>query len=221
MGRITRVRAAFVIGYADGDHCIWPGGELVHEDDVVVFVGRGYAGRVDVDIDAGNAVVSPGFIDLNALADIDHAIFDSWPTGESRTGLAWSREYLADHGPVFTEEEELFRRQFALSQLVRNGITTMMPIAAETYKPWCEDYADAAQLASAVTEIGLRAYLGPSYRTHVPYTDGTASLLHEDEAKGPGRAGAGRSGSAGTTRVPPAGWSAPRCCRRASRRRPS
>ena len=184
MGRITRVRAAFVIGYENGDHCIWPQGELVHEDDTVLFVGRGYPGRVDTEIDAGHAILSPGFIDLNALADIDHAIFDSWPTGETRMGLAWSEEYLADHGPVFTGEEELFRRQFALSQLVRNGITTIMPIAAETYKPWCEDYADAAQLAGAVTEIGLRAYLGPSYRTHVPYTDGTASLLHEDEGKG-------------------------------------
>ncbi|MFF5794115.1 chlorohydrolase family protein [Paeniglutamicibacter sp. NPDC012692] len=184
MGQTTRVRAAFVIGYENGDHCIWPRGELVHEDGLIVFVGRGYAGRVDVEIDAGNAIVSPGFIDLNALADVDHAIFDSWPTGDRRTGLAWSEEYLADHGPVFTEEEELFRRQFAVSQLVRNGITTIMPIAAETYKPWCEDYADMAQLASAVTDLGLRAYLGPSYRTHVPYTDGTASLLHEDEDRG-------------------------------------
>ncbi|GAB3619868.1 amidohydrolase family protein [Glutamicibacter endophyticus] len=184
MGQVTRVRAAFVIGYQDGDHCIWPQGELVHEDGTVVFVGRGYTGPVDVEVEADNAIVSPGFIDLNALSDIDHAIFDSFTGGDLRRGLAWSEDYLHNHGAVFTEEEEAFRRRFAISQLVRNGITTIMPIAAETYKPWCEDYADMAQMARAVEELGLRAYLGPSYRTHVPYTDGTGPLLHEDEVKG-------------------------------------
>ncbi len=184
MGRITRVTAAFVIGFENDDHCIWPQGELVHEDDKIIFVGRGYTGRVDVEIAAGHAIVSPGFVDTNALADIDHALFDSWPSGDRRLGLMWSQEYLHQHGAVFTPEEMLFRRQFAVSQLVRNGITTIMPIAAETYFPWCEDYEDLALLAGAVKDLGIRGYLGPSYRALVPYTDGQAVRLHEDEAKG-------------------------------------
>lgn len=184
MGQITRIKAAFVIGFENDDHCIWPQGELVHEDEKIIFVGRGYEGRVDREIDAGHAVVSPGFVDTNALADIDHALFDSWPKGDRRLGLMWSEEYLHNHGPVFTREEMLFRRQFAISQLVRNGITTIMPIAAETYFPWCEDYQDMALLAGAVKDLGIRGYLGPSYRALVPYTDGTAVKLYEDEAKG-------------------------------------
>lgn len=181
---ITRVKAAFVIGYADGDHCIMPDAELVHDDGTILFVGRDYDGRVDVEINAGQAVVSPGFIDLNALADIDHAIFDSWPDASRRLGLMWSEEYLKDHGAVFTREQARFRREFALSQLVRNGITTLMPIASESYHEWCEDYQDMADTAGAVEAIGLRAYLGPSYRTAVPYTDGSNALLHEDERRG-------------------------------------
>ncbi|MGP9782503.1 chlorohydrolase family protein [Glutamicibacter sp. AOP12-B1-11] len=184
MGQITRVKASFVIGFEAGDHCIWPQGELVHEEERIIFVGRGYQGRVDVEVDAGHAILSPGFIDMNALADIDHALFDSWPAGDRRLGLVWSETYLKQHGSVFTEEEEKFRRQYALSQLVRNGITTVMPIAAETYKPWCEDYEDMAQLAQAVRQLGLRAYLGPSYRALVPYTDGRVIKLFADEAKG-------------------------------------
>jgi cytosine/adenosine deaminase-related metal-dependent hydrolase len=181
---ITRVKAAFVIGYADGDHCILPGAELVHDDGTILFVGRDYAGHVDVEINAGQAIVSPGFIDLNALADIDHAIFDSWPDASRRLGLVWSEAYLKDHGAVFTREQARFRREFALSQLVRNGITTLMPIASESYHEWCEDYQDMAGTAEAVEAIGLRAYLGPSYRTAVPYTDGSNVLLYEDERRG-------------------------------------
>jgi 5-methylthioadenosine/S-adenosylhomocysteine deaminase len=181
---ITRIKAAFVIGYADGDHCILPNAELVHEDGTILFVGRDYPGSVDTEVDAGQSIVSPGFIDLNALADIDHAIFDSWPDSSRRLGLVWSEEYLKDHGAVFTPEQSRFRREFALSQLVRNGITTMMPIASESYHEWCEDYQDMADTASAAEALGIRAYLGPSYRTAVPYTDGTRVLLHEDERRG-------------------------------------
>lgn len=181
---ITRLKAAFVIGYADNDHCILRDAELVHDDADILFVGREYSGHVDVEINAGQAIVSPGFIDLNALADIDHAIFDSWPDASRRLGLVWSEAYLKDHGAVFTREQARFRREFALSQLVRNGITTLMPIASESYHEWCEDYQDMADTAEAVEAIGLRAYLGPSYRTAVPYTDGTNVLLHEDERRG-------------------------------------
>jgi cytosine/adenosine deaminase-related metal-dependent hydrolase len=181
---ITRIKAAFIIGYADGDHCILPDAELVHEDGTIVFVGRDYPGKVDIDIDAGEAIVSPGFIDLNALADIDHALFDSWPDPGRRLGLVWSESYLGDHGAVFTREQARFRREFALSQLVRNGITTLMPIASESYHEWCEDYEDLADTAAAVEDLGVRAYLGPSYRTAVPYTDGKRVMLHEDERRG-------------------------------------
>lgn len=183
---ITRISAKFVIGYADadGDHTIIENGELVHDEDRIVFVGRDYDGHVDTEVDAGSAIVSPGFIDTNALADIDHAIFDSWHTSEHSLGLSWSESYLHNHGPRFDRETMRFRREFAISQLIRNGITTMMPIAAETYFEWCETYEDMADTAKAVENLGIRAYLGPSYRTHVPYTDGTRGLLWEDEQKG-------------------------------------
>ncbi|WP_228265896.1 hypothetical protein [Microlunatus elymi] len=36
---ITKIRAAYVIGYADADHCILPDAELVHDDDRIIHVG--------------------------------------------------------------------------------------------------------------------------------------------------------------------------------------
>jgi len=63
---ITRIKAAFIIGYADGDHRILPDAELVHDDGAILFVGRDYSGPVDREVDAGLSIVSPGFIDLNA-----------------------------------------------------------------------------------------------------------------------------------------------------------
>ena len=74
----TKVTGAFVIGYADNDHVIYPGGEVVYAGNEILFVGHAYPEPVDQVIDGGLAIISPGLIDLDALADIDHAILDTW-----------------------------------------------------------------------------------------------------------------------------------------------
>ena len=38
----TRLTGRFVIGYAGGDHAIYPGGEVVYEGDTIVFVSHDY-----------------------------------------------------------------------------------------------------------------------------------------------------------------------------------
>ncbi len=82
----TKLTARFVIGYADGDHVIYPHGEVVYDGDTISFVGHGYPGPVEATHDYGDAIISPGFIDLDALGDIDHAILDTWLTPEQAAG---------------------------------------------------------------------------------------------------------------------------------------
>ncbi len=97
--------------------------------------------------------------------------------------MQWSESYFRHHRhDLFTLEEELFKRKYALVQLLLNGITTAMPIAAETYKGWCEGYAEMAGVAEIAGELGLRIYLGPSYRSgvNVVRNDGTRSVLWEE-----------------------------------------
>ncbi|MCA9878263.1 MAG: amidohydrolase family protein [Thermomicrobiales bacterium] len=177
---ITRLTGQFVIGYAEGDHVIYPGGEVVYEGDTISFVGHGYAGPVDVTRDYGSAIVSPGFIDLDALADIDHAILDTWLTPDRQLGQQWSEAYFnAERRETFSFADEIFKRRYALVQLILNGITTAMPIAAETYRAWGETYDEFAATAEIAADLGLRMYLGPSYRGGVTVTrgDGTPDVL--------------------------------------------
>ncbi|MFF2777337.1 chlorohydrolase family protein [Streptomyces sp. NPDC058052] len=166
----TLVTASHVVGYdprAD-DHVLIRDGQVVYEGSRIVFVGRGYdPARCGEVIDAGRALVGPGFVDLDALADIDHALLDTWHA--DGRGLQWSEEY-ARSGPVavFDAEDRAFIREYALTQLIRNGITTAMPIAAETHSDWAETYEDMARTADSAARFGLRMYLGPSYRSGVP-----------------------------------------------------
>ncbi len=182
----TKLKAQFVIGYDGSDHVIYNNGEVVYEGERILFVGHNYPAAVEQTIDNGQAIISPGLIDLDALADIDHAIFDTWQPPALDLGLHWSEDYfLHRRRDLFSFEEECFKRRYALIQLILNGITTAMPIAAETYKGWCESYAELAAVAQIASELGLRMYLGPSYRAgiNVVQADGTRTVRW-DEAQG-------------------------------------
>jgi 8-oxoguanine deaminase len=182
----TRLRARFVVGYEGDDHVVYPHGEVVYEDERIVFVGHGYGGPVDVDVDAGDALVGPGFIDLDALADVDHGIFDTFQPPALAGGLSWSEDYFRTRRrEVFSPAETRDLRRYALVHLLLNGITTAMPIAAETYREWAETEEELAAVAEIAGALGLRVYLGPSYRSGVSVVrgDGSPAVLW-DEPRG-------------------------------------
>jgi len=182
----TRLKARFVIGFADGDHVVYRDGEVVYADDRIVFVGHAYADLVDRTVDCGDAIVSPGFVDLDALCDIDHGLIDTWQPPELAKGLQWSEDYFRHRRhDVFTREEEAFQRRYAMCQLLLNGVTTAVPIGAETHKRWAETYDQWMDAAEAAGELGIRMYLGPAYRSgvNVVRDDGSRAVLW-DEAEG-------------------------------------
>ncbi len=122
---ITLVKAAFVVAYEQGDHVIIRDGEVAYEGDSIIFVGKSFAGTPDAVIDAGDAILGPGFIDLDALADIDHALIDSWHGPDTATGLDWSEDYfLHRRRDFFSAEDRDFGTSSPFTQLIRNGITT-------------------------------------------------------------------------------------------------
>ena len=182
----TRVKARYVIGYDGMSHRTIEDAEVVYRGDTIEFVGRDYEGRIDLEIDGGNAILGPGFIDLNALADLDTTVlaFDNQP--DWAKGRTWPESYLTS-GPVemYTPEEQTFKMKYAFVQLIRNGITTAQPITSMFYREWAETYDEFARSADSAAEIGIRAYLGPCYMTGVTIVREDGSLAtHWDEERG-------------------------------------
>ncbi|WP_199548163.1 chlorohydrolase family protein [Streptomyces sp. N35] len=181
----TRWRAAHVLAYQNGQHALLRDGEVVWQDDTIVHVGRSWEGPVDEDVDLGDRLVMPGLIDLDALTDIDHLILDSWHSPETGPGLQWSRTYARGSRDVFTRAERAVIREYALVQLALHGITTYMPIASEVHSSWAETFDECADMAETSRRIGLRGYLGPSYRSAVNVVDADGGRdLHFDEERG-------------------------------------
>jgi cytosine/adenosine deaminase-related metal-dependent hydrolase len=65
--RVTSIRGRFVVGIDGHDRCLVPVEEVVFRDEIILYVGRRYPGPGDRRIEAGNAVIGAGFIDLEAL----------------------------------------------------------------------------------------------------------------------------------------------------------
>jgi len=182
----TLITAQWVVGHRDGRHVLLPGGEVVLERDRIVFVGHGYGGAVARRVDFGAALVGPGFIDLDALSDLDTTVlgFDNQPAW--RKGRVWPTTYMAA-GPreMYTAEELAWQKRYAFAHLLRNGITTALPIASLFYREWGETRAEFAAAADAAGELGLRVYLGPAYRTGNQVVDAAGTIgTYYDEERG-------------------------------------
>jgi cytosine/adenosine deaminase-related metal-dependent hydrolase len=178
--------ARWVVGHEGGRHVLLEDGEVVWEADHILFVGHGYPGEVARRVDCGNALVGPGFIDLDALADLDTTVlaFDNQPAWKK--GRVWPETYMRA-GPceMYSPDELAWQKRYAFARLIRNGITTALPIASLFYREWGESRDELAAAADAADKLGLRVYLGPAYRTGNSFVraDGTLDL-HFDEARG-------------------------------------
>ena len=178
--------ARWVVGHEGGRHVLYENGEVVFAGDRIAFVGHGYGGAVARRIDYGRSLIGPGFVDLDALADLDTTIlgFDNHPPQEK--GRVWPESYMKA-GPfeMYTPDEEAFKMRYAFTRLIHNGITTALPITSLFYREWGETYDEFARVADIAAELGLRVYLGTAYRAGNAFVHNDGRLdMHFDEARG-------------------------------------
>lgn len=173
----TLLKASCVIGFDGRSHVFWRDGEVVFSGERIEFVGRDFPGPVDHTVDYGQAVISPGLIDLDALGDIDSGVLTVDNGSKLDNGRLWSADYIR-RGPkdAYTPEEEIFKYRYAFTHLIRNGITTALPITSMYYRAWAERYDEFAGVSALAGELGLRVYLGPSYMSGTTYVRADRSL---------------------------------------------
>lgn len=184
-GRVL-LSAPWVVGHRDGRHCLLRDGEIVFEGGRIVFAGHGFPADVEERRHYATGLITPGFIDLDALSDLDTTIlgFDNQPAW--RRGRVWPRSYM-DRGPyeMYSQEELAFQKRYAFAQLLRNGITTALPIASLFYREWGETVSEFSAAAEVAADLGLRIYLGPAYRAGNLVVEDDGRVVPEfDEARG-------------------------------------
>ena len=182
----TALAADWILAHGPQGNRLIKGGELVIEGSRILHVGPRFEGEVARRIDLGAVLISPGFIDLDALSDLDTTILGIDHTPAWAKGRVWPQSYV-ERGPyeMYSPEELAFQKKFAFAQLLLSGITTAAPIASLFYREWGETTAEFEAAAQAAIDLGLRCYMGPAYRAGGMVCTAPAVLEPRlDEARG-------------------------------------
>jgi len=187
----TLIQGSYVVAFDGNGHRIIRDGVVVFEGSEIVHVGKSYEGEVDHTIDAKGKLISPGFINIHALAStsITHLRLDG-----SMSALNVSKAYVVDEeGNLDLIGEDLQTSSlFAWVELLKGGATTSVAITPMAPSRWESPREQAEVLAKTAGELGARAYISHQYRSGVKYwtRDGASHYHWNKQAGKTGLAGA-------------------------------
>lgn len=153
MPKRTRINAKIIVAYQAGEHRTLHDGCIVIEGNEIIHIGKTYDGEVDEVFDAGERIVTPGFINT-------HAHLGGSPLDKSFIEDIGSRQFYLSGLPIMlsaragamgpAEREACI--DYSMAELIRTGTTTIMELGS------MGDY-----VADKVEEVGLRAYIADMY----------------------------------------------------------
>lgn len=179
----TLIKGGWIIGFQHGQHAVLRDGVLVFEDDRIVYVGPQYDAPVDTVIEASGKLVSPGFINIHAVANID---IQTLALDAQNSGFASSYAYAVEgKGEVELLGERLHTSAlFSLVQLLKGGATTIVEITTMAPSRFEVPRDEVPALVEAAEQLGARIYVSHKFRAGKRYlgSDGVTHYHWDDQA---------------------------------------
>jgi 5-methylthioadenosine/S-adenosylhomocysteine deaminase len=176
----TLIQGGYVVSFNGTSHEILKDGVIVFENDTIIFVGFTYPGPVDHTIDARRKVISPGFINTHVHPRANAGdYFRNDPCKTDYFGSNYLTFMTPRRGVKMPDLEDFqVSAKFALVQAIKNGSTTIV-----IYGGGGVEIRD--DFVSMLGELGLRAYVAPSFRNVSFYYEDTGALRYvPDDAAG-------------------------------------
>jgi cytosine/adenosine deaminase-related metal-dependent hydrolase len=163
----TLINGSYVIAFDGNDHRIIKNGQVVFEGNEITYVGKHYSGKIENEIDATGKMVIPGLISMHTHASI--------PTCERLLPDVGRKDFYGSG--VFNcvpvsgiegglEEKSSLGVKFAINDALRHGCTTIVEVGG----------IGTDSLLKTVGESGVRAYVGPSFRSAIWSVDRDGSF---------------------------------------------
>ena len=127
--------------------------DLAFTDDRIAFIGRGYHGGAQREIDGRGRMVLPGLVNIHshpASEPFNKGLMEE--RGSPRLGMSSLYEYMLLMRP--DDDAKRAAMLFAVGELLKSGVTTFTDYSLAR-KGWLEDLAST----------GIRACVAPSYRS--------------------------------------------------------
>lgn len=173
----TLIQGGYVVGFNGKSHEILKEGVVVFENETISFVGFSYTGSVDKTVDARKKLVIPGFVNTHIHASSNAGdYFLNDPGKNDYFGSNYLTYLTPRKGAKGPQGLEDFRvgGKYTLIHAIKNGSTTI-----QVYGGGAEG---GDEFVDMVGELGLRAYLAPSYRNvNFYYDNGALRYVWNDE----------------------------------------
>ena len=148
-------KAAWLVAWskAKGRHEYLRDADLAFADGHIAFVGHGFEGKADREIDGRRRMVMPGFVNIHAhpaSEPFNKGLMEE--RGSPKLGMSSLYEYML----LVRADEDSARAAalFAVAELLKSGVTTFTDYSPAR-KGWLEDLAGS----------GIRACVAPMYRS--------------------------------------------------------
>ena len=170
----TKLQGGVVVAFDGRSHGLIRDGVVVWDDDRIHFVGKTYTQPVDRTIDATDRFIIPGLIDLHWHAGVranwrltsDHGDPQFFGAGFPNTDAGRRGASYA-----MSEAEADVSAMLNVLELLSGGCTTLVEVGASALL--------VKHLAVQVERFGVRAYLGPGYRSANYYRDETGVVQYD------------------------------------------
>jgi cytosine/adenosine deaminase-related metal-dependent hydrolase len=178
----TLIRGAYVVGFDGGQHEIIRNGVVVFENDCIHYVGKDYHDPVDRTVDAGDCLISPGFINTHIHSGSNAG--DYLLTEPDKPDF-FGANYLAHAAPLkgkaiphHLENLDVAVR-FAFIHALKGGATTVIDVGGAEKDP--------AAYVDLVGQVGIRCVAGLRHRDADFFFDSEGRLEYPWTDKGPER----------------------------------
>lgn len=178
----TLIRGDWVVGFDGASHVLIREGEVVYEGDRILWVGVGYAERVDRRIEARGRVVIPGLVNMHNHAGIHTGELVIAEQGRPDVFNSGVLSFLPTYGAQVssdvevTDEEYLLGSKFAFCEMVKSGATTICE-AGSLGGTVDETGGYAEGFVGIVDEVGFRAYIGPGFSSERTFYDDRGRVI--------------------------------------------
>lgn len=177
----TLIEGGYIIAWQEGQHRLLRNGQIVFEDDKIVYTGKNFSGEVDYRVDAHNTLVIPGLINIHChTTDTPYTrgfLEDQGSKGLEMSGLY---EYLPAVRRAIHPEDELSGAKFSLAELLLSGTTTAVELGFDTELGMGgSDITQTEEIARIAGEMGIRTYMGPRYKSGHWYTGQEGQVQYE------------------------------------------
>jgi cytosine/adenosine deaminase-related metal-dependent hydrolase len=168
------IQGGWVIGSVGQEHRLIQDGVVVFDENNIIHVGKSFSGQFDEKIDARRKIISPGFI--NTHCHMETPINSSAFSIDEDCRLTFANPsipYLPTWDKLYDGRlsEENFEdiALYSLCALLKSGCTTIVEVGA-----------GRESLVKLVGKLGIRAYLGPGFRSAEPYTGKDGTYYNKD-----------------------------------------